>query len=386
MKKKIYLCLASAMVMALMFSGCSKEGNAGKDVTGSADVEQASIERAEEDSTEGLEIDEEIGEESKEVSEMANENFSDEEKKMMAGAKDPKNDDSEDLGRDVAENGTDELDENVLEINGFKIEVMPDMSKNAQKDGIKYGSLEHVIYPSKTCEKDRPMNVMLPADYDTNKKYPVLYVLHGIFGDEYSMCGDGKTGVPALIDNLMAEGAAKEMIVVYPYMFASKDKDQCTAIDDENVAPYDNFVNELVDDIMPYMSEHYSILEGKENTAITGFSMGGRESLAIGILRPDLFGYVGAISPAPGLVPGKDMHLDHKGQFEEEEITYKDEKPIFIMICAGTRDSVVGTFPKEYHELYEKNGIEHVWWEIPGSDHADPAISSGIGNFVKYIF
>ena len=56
------------------------------------------------------------------------------------------------------------------------------------------------------------------------------------------------------------------------------------------------------------------------------------------------------------------------------------------MICAGDKDSVVGQFPMSYHKLYDANSIEHIWWEIPGSDHGDPAISSGIYNFVKHIF
>lgn len=127
------------------------------------------------------------------------------------------------------------------------------------------------------------MNVLLPAGYSEDKQYPVLYILHGIFGDEYSMCGDGKSGLP-------------------------------------------------------------------------------------------------------GLVPGKDMYMDHPGQFTPEQVVYADEKPFLIMICAGDRDSVVGRFPKNYHELYEENGIEHIWWDIPGSDHGETAISSGICNFTRYIF
>ena len=78
--------------------------------------------------------------------------------------------------------------------------------------------------------------------------------------------------------------------------------------------------------------------------------------------------------------------MEHPGQFKENELVYGTEKPHFIMLCAGDKDSVVGTFPKVYHELFDKNGVEHIWWEIPGSDHGDPAISSGIYNFAREIF
>ena len=56
------------------------------------------------------------------------------------------------------------------------------------------------------------------------------------------------------------------------------------------------------------------------------------------------------------------------------------------MICSGDKDSVVGKFPLSYHNILNANGVNHIWWEIPGSDHGDPAISSGLYNFCKSIF
>lgn len=250
----------------------------------------------------------------------------------------------------------------------------------------RYGELIHTSYYSKTCEKNRNVNILLPAGYTTEKKYPVLYVLHGIFGDEYSMVGDENGGIPITIGNLIAEGIAKEMIVVFPFMYASKTKDQCTAIDIENVLAYDNFVNDLVNDLMPFMEANYSVATGKDNTAVTGFSMGGREALAIGIQKPDLFAYVGSIAAAPGLVYAKDWAMEHPGQFDEKQLQFTQEVPKLVMVCCGDSDKTVGTFPKSYHEIFVKNGTEHIWWEVPGSDHGDPAISSGIYNFAKEIF
>ncbi len=306
-------------------------------------------------------------------------------KDMMAGVSGAL---AEEDAVDSTETETEEKDSNTLvfEDKSISISILTDKELNSRNDSDKYGELRHVTYYSTTCEKERGMNVMLPYGYSEDKEYPVLYVLHGIFGDEYSMCGDGKNGTPALIDNLISMGEAKEMIVVYPHMFASKDKDQCEAINEEDTMVYDNFVNDLTDDIMPYMAANYSVAQGKENTAVIGFSMGGREALQIGLLRPDLFGYVGSIAPAPGLVPGVDKFMTHPGSFTTEQVKYDNEAPFLIMICAGDRDSVVGKFPKNYHELYQINGIDHIWWEIPGSDHGDPAISSGIYNFVRYIF
>lgn len=289
------------------------------------------------------------------------------------------------------DNVTDDEKKEVPEVlltlmDGFTEETTCPSEYLINKIDVQYGEMVKTKYYSTTCEKDRNVIILLPAGYDEKKEYPVMYVLHGIFGDETSMIGDGNSGTRILLGNLMNKDIAEDMIVVFPYMYASKTQDVCTAIDLENSLAYDNFVNDLVDDLMPFMKENYAVKEGKENTAIIGFSMGGRESLAIGFTRPDLFGYVGAIAPAPGVTPGKDWAMDHPGQFAEDELVFDEEKPYFLMVCSGDRDSVVGTFPKSYHEIMTRNEVQHIWWEIPGSDHGDPAISSGLYNFAKTIF
>lgn len=256
------------------------------------------------------------------------------------------------------------------------------------REGIKYPEAEHITYHSKTTGLDRGMNVLLPADYSEENRYPVLYFLHGIFGDEYTMLGDENLHIPQITTNLAYEGIAKEMIIVFPNMYAKTEESQAPGFSAEAVAPYDNFINDLVNDIMPYMEEHYSILTGRENTAIVGFSMGGRETLYIGLNRPDLFGYIGAISPAPGLTPAKDWAMEHKGQMQEDEVYFKDTEhlPYTLMVCCGTQDKTVGQFPKGYHELLTKNKVDHIWYEIGGADHDFNAIRSGVNNFVSAIF
>lgn len=250
------------------------------------------------------------------------------------------------------------------------------------------GQLIHTTYFSKIAEKEKGINILLPPNYSESKKYPVFYLLHGIFGDEYSMVGNEQGGNALTLQNMMNSGEAEEMIVVFPFMYSSKTQPQCSAIDEPNIACYDNFIDELTTSIMPFIKENYSILDGRDNTALGGFSMGGRESLACAFYRPDLFKYVCAMSPAPGLVPGKDFALDHKGQFAEENVRFDTSKtyPDLLLLCCGDSDSVVGTFPLSYHTLFDKNEVKHIWWIIPGSDHGDPAISSGIYNFAKRIF
>lgn len=246
-----------------------------------------------------------------------------------------------------------------------------------------YGIVEHVTYHSETTGLDRGANILLPPDYSADKDYSVLYFLHGIFGDEYSLINDGNNKIPEILGNLAAEGKAREMIVVFPNMYASSDPSQKPGFDSEAIAPYDNFINDLVNDLIPFIESQYSVSSANDDRAILGFSMGGRETLFIGVSRPDLFSCIGAISPAPGLTPAKDWAMTHEGQMEESELKFTDTDNLpKLMICCGTKDGVVGTFPASYHEIMERNGVEHLWYEVPGADHNDQAVRSGLYNFV----
>ena len=250
--------------------------------------------------------------------------------------------------------------------------------------GVEYGRVEHITYQSVTTGLERGANVLLPADYSADKQYAVLYFLHGIFGDEYSLINDNNNKIKELVANLAADGRTKEMIVVFPNMYAKTDPNQQPGFTAEAVLPYDNFIHDLVNDLIPVIESGYSVLSDRENRAILGFSMGGRETLFIGLSRPDLFGYIGAIAPAPGLVPGKDNFMPHVGQMQEDEVKFAEDAvlPELLMVCCGTRDSVVGKFPKSYHEIMERNNVEHLWYEVPGADHDSNAIRSGLYNFL----
>lgn len=250
--------------------------------------------------------------------------------------------------------------------------------------GVEYGTVEHITYQSVTTGLERGANILLPADYSEDKKYAVLYFLHGIFGDENSLIGDNNNKIKELVANLAAQGRTKEMIVVFPNMYAKTDPNQQPGFSAEAVLPYDNFINDLVNDLIPVIEGKYSVLTDRENRAILGFSMGGRETLFIGLSRPDLFGYIGAIAPAPGLVPGKDHFMEHVGQMQEADVKFDEEDilPELLMICCGTRDGVVGKFPENYHNIMTTNKVEHLWYEVPGADHDNNAIKSGMYNFL----
>ena len=255
------------------------------------------------------------------------------------------------------------------------------------QDPASNGNANNIIkttYYSDIAKQNKNVWIQLPYGYDESKEYPVLYVLHGIWCDETTMVNSWQTN--DIIDNMTAEGLAEEMMVVYPMMYTDPDRLRPDGMQMVDTVPgYDAIVEDILC-LMDYMSDNYSVAEGKDNTAVFGFSMGGREALAIGFTYPDKFGYVGAACPAPGLVPAQDWALNHPGQFRNDELKFTDEMPYLVLIGAGDKDGTVGSFPQSYHDLMVKNGVEHIFYIIPGSDHGDPAIASVTYNFCKYVF
>ncbi|WP_295078913.1 family 43 glycosylhydrolase [Ruminococcus sp.] len=247
-------------------------------------------------------------------------------------------------------------------------------SSHQEKAGVQYGTVKSGTYYSTTCNRNKPYNILLPANYSENRKYPVLYVMHGYWENQDRMIttGNGTMYTRQIIGNAIAEGEAEEMIVVFPYIYSSATQADCSAMDDANNAAYDNFINDLTKDLMPYIEKTYSVKTGRENTAITGFSMGGRESLLIGMQRPDLFSYIGAICPAPGVT----------GDFKWKS----GEEPHLVLLTAGSNDEVVYSTPNGYHESFTKNGVPHVWHYVNGGYHGDNSIHAHIYNFVRAVF
>lgn len=246
-----------------------------------------------------------------------------------------------------------------------------------------------VTYPSKTTGADRLCHVILPAGYSAEKTYPVLYLLHGIGGDHNEWLGGNPLEV---ISNLAGTGEAPEMIVVIPNVRAMKED----AIPQEvfgpvNIVAFDNFINDLRDDLMPFIKTNYNIKTGRENTAIAGLSMGGRESLFIGFTMPETFGYIGAFSPAPGLLPlsfpGMGDRPAFPGQFTEDDLAVKEgaPAPLFLMMCNGEQDEIVKFCTAGYEAALNKNGVEHLYYTMPGG-HDFTVWRNGLYHYAKRIF
>lgn len=257
------------------------------------------------------------------------------------------------------------------------------------------GSMKKVYYQSKKANRQKPANVWVPKGYDTSKKYCVLYMNHGVMGNEDNMTSGWS--ITEMASYFIDSGEVPPFIIVFPQMYT--DPGAATPgfnFNMDMMDHYDDFFYDLTESLMPYIEQNYSIKTGRENTAIAGFSMGGRESLYCTISAPDKFGYCAAASPAPGIVPASDNYIaNHLGSYipgtnrrmTNSDFKISDDKlPYLLMIAGGTNDSVVGKFPEEYHNLFTQNGTDHIWTSVPGADHNNVVGTPLFYNFFRALF
>ena len=168
--------------------------------------------------------------------------------------------------------------------------------------------IEKIEYWSSVAGAYKHANVVLPPDYDPEKSYPVLYLLHGLQCNEdswvSSIYGLYEMNAQYIVQNAHYFDGAPEMIVVCvnSLVNATETEPEWSAVPPsappELAQTYDLTGRDITECLMPYINEHYSTLTGKRNTAIAGFSMGGREAVLTAFAYQDVFGYVGAFSSA----------------------------------------------------------------------------------------
>jgi len=242
------------------------------------------------------------------------------------------------------------------------------------KEAIPHGKIDTVSYVSKTVGTTRRALIYTPPRYTKKKKYPVLYLLHGIGGDEKEWLNGGKPQV--ILDNLYAEGKIEPMIVVMPNGRAMKD-DRATG---NNMAPdkiqaFATFEKDLLNDLIPYIEKTFPVLKDRESRAIAGLSMGGGQSLNFGLGNLSTFAWVGGFSSAPNTKRPEELVPNP----EEAKKKLK-----LLWISCGDNDGLL-TFSKRTHDyLYEK-GVPHIYYIEPGV-HDFKVWKNGLYMFSQFLF
>lgn len=224
-----------------------------------------------------------------------------------------------------------------------------------EKAGIAKGKVDTVSYDSKTVGVKRKALVYTPPGFSKKTKYPVLYLLHGIGGDELEWLKNGKPQV--ILDNLYAEGKLEPMIVVLPNGRAIKD-DRATGniMAPDKVEGFAIFEKDLLNDLIPFIERKYPVIKNRENRAIAGLSMGGGQSLNFGLGNPDKFAWVGGFSSAPNtktpeaLVPNPE--------------TAKQQLKLLWISC-GDNDGLM-SFSERTHLYLQQHKVPHIFYVEPG--------------------
>jgi len=228
-----------------------------------------------------------------------------------------------------------------------------------EQTNVAHGTVRHHFYESKIVGDKRDFHVYTPPNYDPKKTYPLMVLLHGFSDYANGWSAVGKANL--ILDNLISEGKVKPMIVIMPLGYG-------VPIDmlHPGLRPDPPFWNQngtkfgeaLLQEVIPMAEKSYKIDKHREKRAIVGLSMGGGESLQVGLNNLDKFAYIGAFSAGGG-----------QGKFEEiyPKLSDKDNARIKLLWIACGKDDRLVEPNKKFVEWLNSKQIHNTWVETPGA-------------------
>lgn len=253
-----------------------------------------------------------------------------------------------------------------------KIEAPPrDFDK--KRDGIEHGKLETVEYESETVGISRKAVVYTPPGYTKDNKYPVLYLLHGIGGDENEWKRGGAPDV--ILDNLLADKKAVPMIVVMPNGRASKDITAKSGFGQQGPA-FAAFEKDLLGDLIPYIERNFPVKAERDSRALAGLSMGGGQSLNFGLGNLDTFAWVGGFSSAPNTKRPDQLIADPGAAARKLSLLY---------VACGDKDGLL-RISEGVHKMLDEKKVPHIYNVIPGGAHDFKVWKADLYTFAQLIF
>ncbi|MBF9252266.1 esterase family protein [Pontibacter sp. 172403-2] len=220
---------------------------------------------------------------------------------------------------------------------------------------IPHGQIDTVEYYSKTVGTTRKALVYIPPGFTKKEKYPVLYLLHGIGGDEYEWLRNGHPQV--ILDNLYAKGKLKPMLVVLPNGRAMKDDRAVgNVFDSVKVQAFANFEKDLLHDLIPFIEKRYPVYKDRKQRALAGLSMGGGQCLNFGLGNLDEFAWIGGFSSAPNTKVPNELLPDSEAAKEKLQL---------LWISCGTDDNLMN-FSKRTHDYLDRHNVPHIFYVEPG--------------------
>ncbi|MBO7432543.1 MAG: esterase [Salinivirgaceae bacterium] len=249
---------------------------------------------------------------------------------------------------------------------GFKnslCDVRGEVPSMQDLQDVPHGKVSYRYYHSNGLGFDRPMCVYTPAGYNpsADKKYPVLYLIHGMTDTYETWFKVGRMN--NIMDNLIAKGLAKPMIVVMPYANPNPEMEQRHIEHDFNIMGTDVFVKEMLNEVIPFVEANYKVKTDADSRAIAGFSLGGRQTLATGFGNPDKFHYVAAFAPA---IFGNEFEANFQnGTYAP--ISDLQKKLKFFFLGTGSEDFLIQA-SRDFDKYLTDKKLKHTFYN-PGGGH-----------------
>ena len=238
---------------------------------------------------------------------------------------------------------------------------------------VPHGDLRSKWYFSNTTEKWRRAIIYCPPGYDNdiNVRYPVLYLQHGAGEDERGWGVQGKVDI--ILDNLIAEGKSRPMIIVMDKGYADRAGAEAPVSGSSRSSrPPDGhsaFEDVIIKDLIPFVDATFRTISDRDHRAMAGLSMGGMQTIQITLSNPDKFAYIGGFSSAGRFSgPVLDVKSDYNGILADSAAFNKKVKLLWIGVGTNEGKNMYKAI-NGFHLDLLKAGIKHVYYESPGTDH-----------------
>ncbi|PWW36218.1 alpha/beta hydrolase [Paenibacillus taichungensis] len=242
------------------------------------------------------------------------------------------------------------------------------------RENILHGKIEMVEYFSATVGNSRKTMVYTPPGYSVEYTYNVLYLLHGIGGDEAEWHKNANPQV--ILDNLYDDNKLEPMIVVFPNGRAMpNDRAEGDLFDPEKIKAFETFESDLIHDLIPFIESNYRVRTKRENRAIAGLSMGGGQSLNIGLNHLNHFAWIGAFSAAPN-TKAPEVLLPNPSE--------ASSLLRLLWLSCGDEDNLK-QISEQMHAYLAQHEVPHIWYEESGG-HDWPVWKNDLYQYSKLIF
>ena len=258
----------------------------------------------------------------------------------------------------------------------------------SKQPGVDYGTVHRdVSYWSTVAGDYKQCNVLLPAGYDEKNTYPVMYVVHGFWGEHGDQIDDNSY-LTLLYGNMLHRGLTVPMILVNLDMYTDRAADKDAMSDEQLRHSYDKVITEIHTDLMPFIEKTYPVSTERKDTAIAGMSEGGAKALCIGFTWPEEFGWIGAFAPDTGVIPTE----FYKGSFWSEPIMEDfpeltdDTTPYYLYLAVGTEDPYNVDCTLYYRDVLNEKGIRNQTDLAEGYAHKTSFWRQCFYNFLAKVF